>query len=239
MQIHQEKDLASLSQSAATWIANLIKQTLVTQDRFTWALSGGNTPKILYHLLTTFPYRDQIPWEKLHLFFGDERHVPFSDSRNNGNMAYHHLISMVPVPLDQIYYMRTDIAPEESALEYERLLHRYFDGKKHSFDLVLLGMGEDGHTLSLFPGTKVIFENKNWVLAYYVATQQMYRITLTPAVVNQSSAIAFLVTGSDKAGTLKEVLQGKNDPARFPSQIIQPQDGELHWFIDQDAGTYL
>lgn len=239
MQIHKEKDLAALSLKAAEWITSYIVLTLEHQDRFTWALSGGSTPKMLNELLASSPYKDKINWEKLHLFWGDERDVPFDDPRNNGKMAYDTLISHVTIPEEQIHYMKTNIPPQEAAEEYALILHQYFDHSKNSFDLVLLGMGEDGHTLSLFPGTQVIHETKTWTKAYYVPAQQMYRITLTPPIVNLSGKIAFLASGSNKANALKEVIQGKFEPDRFPSQIIQPKNGELHWFVDEAAAALI
>lgn len=239
MQLHVEKNPEQLSNVLAEWICNYINEVLKNQDRFTWALSGGNSPKQLYALLAHSPYLEKIPWNKLHIFFGDERDVPFDDTRNNGKMAYETLLKQVPVPTSQIHYMRTDLKVEESAAEYEKTLHSYFDQTEKSFDLVLLGMGTDGHTLSLFPGQEIIHEKKKWVTTLYVPAQQMYRLTLTPFPVNQAARIAFLVTGQEKARTLKKVLYGGYDPDSFPSQIIKPQHGELHWFVDEDAANLL
>lgn len=239
MQLHIEKDLSALSHELADWIRDYILQTLQKQDRFTWALSGGNTPKQLYELLATAPYREQIPWDKLHLFWGDERDVPYKDPRNNAKMTYDMLLDHVPVAATQVHIMRTDIPPEQSAAEYAKILHQYFDHTVTSFDLVLLGMGDDGHTLSLFPGTSIIHETETWTNAYYLPAQEMYRISLTTPVVNRAARIAFLASGNNKAIALKEVLQGTFDPDKFPSQIIQPRSGELHWFVDEAAAADL
>jgi 6-phosphogluconolactonase len=138
--------------------------------------------------------------------------------------------------------MRTDIPPEQSAIEYEKILHEYFplttnDSPLTTFDLVFLGMGEDGHTLSLFPGTKVIHEEKAWVVSFFLQAQDMYRITLTKPVVNQSACIAFLTTGANKAHALKEVLKGAYNPDLYPSQVIKPINGALHWFVDEAAAS--
>lgn len=237
--LHIEKDLDTLSQTLAAWITGHIEQTLQKQERFTWSLSGGNTPKRLYELLAAPPYRERIPWEKLHLFWGDERDVPFNDPRNNARMTYEMLLNQVPVVPEQVHVMRTDIPPERSSEEYEKILHRYFNHQPTSFDLVLLGMGDDGHTLSLFPGTPVIHETSVWTAAYYLTAQQMYRITLTTPVVNRSARIAFLVSGANKSAALKEVLEGAYNPDHYPSQIIHPENGELHWFADEAATTLL
>lgn len=239
MQLHIEKNSTELSKILADWIMEHILDTLQKQDRYTWALSGGNSPQRLYELLANPPYREQIPWQKLHIFWGDERVVPFDDPRNNAKMAYDMLLHHVPIPPHQIHVMRTDIPPQQAAAEYERLLHQYFDHSPASFDLALLGMGEDGHTLSLFPGTPVVHEQKAWVTAFYLPPQQMYRITLTAPITNKATRVAFLAPGENKAATLKSVLEGPYDPDRFPSQQIKPTTGQLHWFIDEGAAAKL
>ncbi|RYF92002.1 MAG: 6-phosphogluconolactonase, partial [Chitinophagaceae bacterium] len=158
MNLHIAKDSNELSLQAAEWITCVIKTTLERQDRFTIALSGGSTPHKLHGLLSAYPYKEEIDWSKLHVFWGDERAVPFEDDRNNAKMAFDTLLDKVGIPMDQIHLMRTDIEPAESAAAYEKVLQKYFDETGTSFDLVLLGMGDDGHTLSLFPGQPVVHE---------------------------------------------------------------------------------
>ena len=239
MELHVYKNPDELSYAVAKWIADIIAATLRHQDRFTIALSGGSTPKALHKILAASPYKEQIDWSKLHIFWGDERAVPFTDDRNNAKMAYDTLLNFVPIPPYHIHVMRTDIAPEGSAVEYEKILHMYFDNTALSFDLVLLGMGDDGHTLSLFPGTAAVHEEKAWTIAFFLRTQDMYRITLTKTIVNRAARIAFLTTGSSKAHALKEVLQGAYNPDLYPSQEIRPVKGELHWFVDEAAAAAL
>src|SRR5882757_8812380 len=178
MQLHVYKDGEELSFAVAKWIAGKITETLQKKDRFTIALSGGSTPQRLHKILAASPYKEQIDWSRLHIFWGDERAVPFEDSRNNAKMAYDTLLNFVPVPPAQIHVMRTDIPPEQSAAEYEKILHQYFDRTATSFDLVLLGMGDDGHTLSLFPGMPIVHEEKAWAKAFWLQAQDMSRITL-------------------------------------------------------------
>ena len=238
MELHKFKDGEALSNAAATFIADSIVATLRTKDRYTIALSGGSTPKRLHQILAGSPYKEQIDWTKLHIFWGDERAVPFEDSRNNAKMAFDTLLDLVPVPPAQIHVMRTDISPEQSAAEYEKILHRYFDATPTSFDLVLLGMGDDGHTLSLFPGTAVIHEETRWATAFFLKAQDMYRITLTKTIVNKSACVAFLTAGNAKAHALKEVLEGAYNPDLYPSQVIKPI-GQLHWFVDEAAAAGL
>jgi 6-phosphogluconolactonase len=240
MHLHIYKNDAEFVKDATEWIVSVIEETLKKQDRFTWVLSGGNTPKPIYELLSESPYREQVDWNKLHIFWGDERAVPFTDSRNNAKMAYESLLNKVPVPPDHIYVMRTDISPEASASEYEKILREYFPAQaSQTFDLVLLGMGEDGHTLSLFPGTEIVHEEKAWTKAFFLKAQDMYRITLTKTIVNLAARIAFLTTGENKADALHEVIEGKYNPDLYPSQVIKPQHGELHWFVDSDAALEL
>lgn len=235
MQIHIAPDPDALSRDMADWISRDMEKAFRYRDIYTLALSGGSTPERLYRLLAAPPYSGEVNWEKVHFFFGDERYVPFTDERNNGKMAYDTLLSHIPVPEDHIHYMDTTLPPEESARSYEALLKEYFPGNGATFDLVLLGMGDDGHTLSLFPGSPVIKEAEKWVAAPYVNAQEMYRITLTPPVVNRSRAVAFMVTGEKKTKTFKAVTEGPYQPEKYPSQIINPADGDLHWFVDAAA----
>lgn len=241
MQLHITKNIEELSSSAAVWITDYINKTLQKKERFTIALSGGSTPEKLHHLLAAAPLKDKIDWSKLHFFWGDERFVPFDDKRNNAKMAFDTLLDLVPVNKKQIHIMQTEnIEPEASAKAYEKILHQYFDGEETSFDLVLLGMGDDGHTLSLFPGqTEVIHEEKNWCAYLWLQQQDMYRITLTHGIVNKAACILFLVSGSKKANALQHILEGAYKPDVYPSQIIKPESGELHWFTDEDAAALL
>ncbi|WP_276479645.1 6-phosphogluconolactonase [Paraflavitalea pollutisoli] len=237
MQLHIQKDSTAVSHELAEWITSNIEKTLASKDRFTWVVTGGNSPKLLYELLAKAPYRDRIDWSKLHIFWGDERAVPFDDSRNNARMTYEQLLSHVPVVKEQVHIMKTDISPEASAADYEKVLHGYFGDSGETFDLVLNGMGDDGHTLSLFPGTEVIHETKAWVKSFWLPAQDMFRITLTAPVVNRAHQVAFLTFGANKAHALQEVLKNAGNVDQYPSQIIQPASGELHWFVDEAAAA--
>jgi len=239
MPIHIYKDAGSLSLAAAEWIVDYVQQKLNVQDRFVWLLSGGSTPKQLYHLLATDKFKNKVDWRKLHIFFGDERVVPFDDDRYNGKMAKESLLSHVPIPTDQIHFINTTGDVNQSADEYEKLLHRYFDGRETTFDLALLGMGDDAHTLSLFPGSPLIHEKEKWVVSLYLSSQEMYRISLMPSVVNKSDKTMFMVSGLTKSSALKNVLKGNYQPEKFPAQLIKPFNKELHWFIDESAGKEL
>ncbi|MBO9199894.1 MULTISPECIES: 6-phosphogluconolactonase [Niastella] len=237
--LHIYKTPDEVSHALAEWITSNIETTLQKQERFTWVVTGGNSPKQLYELLAAPPYRDRIDWSKLHIFWGDERAVPYADSRNNAKMTVEHLLDKVPVVREQVHIMDTSLSPEDSAKAYEAILHQYFNNEGFSFDLVLNGMGDDGHTLSLFPHTPVIHEQKAWVTSFYLDAQQMYRITLTAPIVNRASKVAFLTFGANKANALYEVLKGEPNIDQYPSQIIQPLSGQLHWFVDEAAASKL
>jgi 6-phosphogluconolactonase len=252
MQLHIFENINELSKRVADWMIEHINNTLQQQDRFTLVLSGGSTPKKLHELLSSDDYKNEIDWSKLHIFWGDERFVPLNDDRSNSKMCFDTLLNNVPVPKEQIHKMQTEnITPEDSAKAYEEVLKKYFpeaaspqlqttNYKLQTFDLVLLGMGDDGHTLSLFPGkTEVIHETKKLCTSLWLESQNMYRVTLTHPIVNYSAAVAFLVTGSGKAKALHEVLKGNYNPDVYPSQIVKPTNGELHWFVDEAAASLL
>ena len=239
MKINIADNPTDLARQAAEWVTDYAERLLQQQDRFTIALSGGSTPKALHELLAQPPLRNRIDWSRVHVFWGDERYVPLTDEKNNARMAYDTLLNHVPVPEAQIHVMKTDLPPDESMIEYEQTLHQYFDGENHTFDLVLLGMGDDGHTLSLFPGTDVVNEEQAWTKAFFLTQQDMFRLTLTAPVVNKAAAVLFLVAGANKADALHEVLHGAYQPDKYPSQRIKPETGELVWFIDKAAGAKL
>ncbi|MDQ6756750.1 MAG: 6-phosphogluconolactonase [Bacteroidota bacterium] len=237
MQLHIYKDADEVCNALAAWITELIEKTLLEKEKFTIALSGGETPKKLYQKLASPPYKEKIKWNRLEIFWGDERVVPFDDEMNNAKMAYDNLLNKVNIPAEQIHKIRTDITPEESARQYEKILHKFFDGKQTTFNITLLGMGDDGHTLSLFPGSEILNDNQSWVNAVH-SKEKGERITLMPAIVNKSSTIVFLVTGEKKAKALAEVIEKSSSP-KYPTQLIKPSNGELHWFLDEVAAKYL
>lgn len=239
MKLHIFDNPEALSENLAEWICNLVEETLKEQQSFSLVLSGGGTPKILYQKLASEKYKNRIDWERIRVFWGDERVVPFTDDRNNAKMAFDLLLNHVNVSSSQVHIMRTDIEPNFSVAEYRKMLHTYFDSTHHSFDLVLLGMGDDGHTLSLFPGSPIIDDNYHWVNSVFNEQQEMYRITLMPVLVNKARKIVFMVDGEKKANVLEKVLEGEHHPSELPAQLIKPETGELHWFLDNAAAKNL
>lgn len=233
----------ALTQAAAAEFVKRVNQAITTSGRFTVALSGGSTPKSLYALLATEPWRRQIPWNNVHFFWGDERHVPPNHADSNYRMTQERLLFQVPVPSENVHRIKTENPDASSVAEaYEQDIRQFFQlqgNELPQFDLVLLGMGSDGHTASLFPGTHVIHEQTRLVAAPWVEKFKTYRITLTPPVLNNANHIIFFVTGSEKAETLKAVLEGEYQPDRFPSQSIHPTHGTVLWMVDQTAASLL
>jgi 6-phosphogluconolactonase len=231
-------DAAVLAQATAELFARLAAEAVHVRGRFAVALSGGNTPRRAYELLAGPPFREQIAWGRVHVFFGDERYVPPNDPRSNALMARQALLDRVPIPTDQVHPVGCDASLEESAGTYEALLRGFFADDPR-FDLMLLGMGADGHTASLFPGTPALAERDRWAVGVCPPTQELCRITLTAPVINSAAVVAFQVSGADKAPALRDVLKGSRDPERLPSQLIHPTNGELIWLVDESAASLL
>lgn len=231
-------DTESLSQAIADHIIEKAKQAVSIKECFSVVLAGGSTPKEPYRLLASKDYADQVDWSKVHIFWGDERCVPPNDSDSNYRMARETFINKLPIPTSNIYRIEGERKPSDAARYYQERLKEFFVGKPQ-FDLILLGMGEDGHTASLFPGTEALLNTKDWVTANYIEKISTWRITLTPQVINQAGNIIFIVSGEKKAETLYKVLQGEYRPDLYPSQLIKPTQGILNWYIDKLAAKQL
>jgi 6-phosphogluconolactonase len=238
------EDADALSRAAAAAIIGQITETLQEKEFSAIALSGGSTPKLLFTLLASdASFREQMEWDKIHFFWGDERHVPPDHLESNYRMTNEAMLSKVPVPEENIHRVRAE-DPDASkvAVEYEQELISFFKlgaGELPRFDCVLLGMGPDGHTASLFPATTALNEQERLVVANWVEKFQAYRITMTAPVLNNAEDIIFLVSGEEKAETLREVLQGESQPDRLPSQLIQPTHGKLLWLVEQSTARLL
>jgi 6-phosphogluconolactonase len=232
-------DAEALNNAAAELFADEARQAAQARGRFIVALAGGNTPRRTYEILAREPFRDLVPWQQTHVFWGDERCVPADDPCNNALMARQTLLDHVPVPPGQIHPMVCNGSSVAAAAEYEALLRSFFADSRPRFDLVMLGLGENGHTASLFPGTSVLDEQQRWVGEVYLAEEGQHRLTLTTAVINQAALVVFLVSGSDKAPILRKVLKGAQDPRSIPAQLIKPVDGGLLWLVDRDAARLL
>jgi 6-phosphogluconolactonase len=238
------KDGAAVARRAAEKFVAAAQAAVSSHGSFAVALAGGSTPKVLYTLLATEPdLRNQLPWDKMQLFFGDERHVGPDDPQSNFKMATDTMISKAPLKTEQVHRIKGEYPDaEKAAKEYEQVLQRHLhlkDGHLPRFDLVLVGMGDEGHCLSLFPGTKALHAEGRTVVRNWVGKFYTERITITAPVANNAAAILFTVTGKEKAPALKGVLEGPYEPEQLPSQLLQPTNGELLWLVDENAASML
>jgi len=204
------------------------------------ALSGGSTPKRMAEILATPEYQGRIPWDDVVFFWGDERWVPLESPDSNAGEVIRIFLSKVDIPPINVQPVVTTGEPDAAAADYEQTILRMVPGgKPPRFDLVMLGMGDDGHTASLFPHTSAVHEKERLVVANRVEQLDTTRITFTPPLINAAREVIFLVSGAGKAERLREVLQGPQDIDRLPSQVVQPTHGSLHWIIDEDAASLL
>lgn len=237
-------DAAAIARRAAEKIVEAAAIAIKERGGFTIFLAGGSTPKALYSLLASDPtFKSQFPWDKTQFFFGDERHVPPDDPESNFRMASESMLSKVPVKPEQIHRIKAEYEDaERAAQEYEQDLRSWFKpsaGQLPRFDVLLVGMGDEGHTLSLFPGTKALHDNGRWVMPNWIGKLFTTRITITAPVANNSALVIFMVTKADKALALKGVLEGPYEPEQLPSQLIQPKNGKLLWLVDTTAASKL
>jgi len=234
-------DKVALSRDAAHRFVSLAARKTNQGENFTVALAGGSTPLLLYTLLSTSTFSDSILWAKVHCFFGDERCVSPSSSDSNYRMAQQTLLSVPELPTANIHRMPADLPDQDAAaLQYETELKEFFGADLPRFDLILLGMGPDGHCASLFPNKPALQERKRLVVATEPGFPPLVsRLTLTLPILNNAANLVFLVAGEDKSETLGRVLEGPNDPEALPSQAIQPTDGTLTWLIDRPASRSL
>jgi 6-phosphogluconolactonase len=236
-------DHETLIQGAAEKVVRLGTEAIEENGMFTLALSGGSTPRPLYALLAKGRFARFMDWSRVHLFWGDERCVPPDDPRSNYRMVRESLLDAVPIQPANIHRIHGEEEPKRAASAYEQKLRAFFgsnpaDGPPlKGFDLVLLGMGEDGHTASLFPGLPAVTEQVRWVMAQFV--EALWRITLTPVVINNAKKVIFIVSGSEKAERLYELLEGPLQPELMPAQGIKPAQGQLLWLVDEAAASCL
>jgi len=232
-------DVDELSLRAAEAAVATINESVRNNGSFSVALSGGNMPRTLYRLLSS-RFRDEIPWTKVHVFWGDERYVPLADPQSNYRMARETSLDAVPCPAGNVHPMPTELPnPEVAAREYEKTLRSYFSKDWPRFDLVLLGLGEEGHTASLFPGSPALNESKRWVVAVKAPAKPALRLTLTLPAITGASNIYFLITGSNKAEALHHVLTGSPDPKSYPASGIRRAKGTVIWWLDQAAAALV
>jgi 6-phosphogluconolactonase len=232
-------DLEELSQAAARLFVGLADQAFSSRGHFSVALSGGNTPRRLYEILATPPLLGLVRWEAVHVFWGDERCVAPNDPRSNALMANQALLDHVPVARDHIHPIQGNLPSHQAAAQYEAELRDFFSSQPPFMDLVLLGLGDNAHTASLFPHTLVLNEKERWAAEVYIDEQDMYRVTLTAPFINQAAQVIFLVSGAEKAHPLQQVLEGPYQPDELPAQLIHPNGAQPIWLVDKAASHKL
>jgi 6-phosphogluconolactonase len=231
-------DNSSFVDGSADFISKVAASAIAERGQFAIALSGGGTPKPIYARLAAQDYRDRIAWKQMHIFFGDERSVPPDDPRSNYRMVREVWFDHSPIPAENIHRIHGEDDPGLEALRYEREVASFFRAATFpAFDLILLGMGDNGHTASLFPGTAALQEKERRVVAQYVEAMTTWRVTFTAPLINAARHVAFLAEGAGQAQMLWNVLKGPYQPDVWPSQLIQPVSGELHWLVDAAAAA--
>ena len=227
------------AQAAAAFVATLADRRIETEGRFTVALSGGSTPRRLYQILAAPPYAERIAWDRWQVFWGDERCVPPDHQDSNFRMAKEALLDHVSVPPNHIYRIRGEANPQDAAQEYQQRLLEVFKTSRPVFDMILLGIGDDGHTASLFPGTRALEEKRQFVSANWVPHLQAYRITFTLPLINAAIAVAFLVTDKAKADVLRRVVHPPPGVPVPPAALVRPVSGSVHWFLTRAVASRL
>lgn len=239
MKVNIYKTVKEQAHAVADHVVMVAQNVIAAHGVFNIALSGGNSPRKLYELLATDEYKRQIEWSKVNFFFGDERYVPADDAQSNSFMIQKCLFDPLEIPASQIFKFDTTLTPEEAAKEYNETIVAHVKLMPVRFDLMLLGLGDNAHTASLFPFNCVLAETFATVRAVFLEEQKTYRITMTAPMINESKHIAFLVYGKEKAQAVYHVLKDIRNPAKYPAQLIHPADGELQWFLDEDAASLL
>lgn len=228
-----------MAREAAKLVVNLAAERVQAQGRFTIALAGGSTPRLLYRTLASSPFAEDAPWDCWHLFWGDERCVPPDHPDSNYRMAREALLDSVPIPEDQVHRIRGELPPATAAEQYESLLRRQFDKDLPAFDLVLLGVGEDGHTASLFPGTDALENEQQLVTANWVPHLQVHRVTFTLLLINAAATVVFLATDGSKSEAIGRILNPSPGSSPLPAGRVRPASGVAHWFLTTAAASQL
>jgi 6-phosphogluconolactonase len=229
-----------VARAVAERFVDTANSAISERGKFAVALAGGSTPKRAYEMLASPDFRDRVDWSRVYVFFGDERPVPPDDPQSNYRMAREAMLDALPIPADHIFRIKGEGDPEAAAREYEQRLRFFFPSTDWPrLDLVLLGMGDDGHTASLFPNTGALSERSRWVVNNRVDKLRTNRLTLTLPAINHAASVLFGVTGSAKSGTLKAVLNPSTEADKLPASLIQPVNGRLEWFVERPAAAEI
>lgn len=238
MILHVSKTPSEVTQSLAEFFVRTGSTAITTTGRFIVSLSGGSSPKALYELLAK-QYARQLDWNRVYFFFGDERYVAATDDRYNGKMVDQALFIPLAIPETNIYRIDTSLSTSEAAMDYEQKIRRLFGDAEPAFDLMLLGLGDNSHTASLFPHTTILSETAALVKDVWVEEVGMYRISMTAPLINLSKHIVFFLYGKAKAPAVYNIIQRERNIDEYPAQLIHPVSGDLHWFMDTEAASDL
>lgn len=233
------KNRAALYATAADIFTEKAQAFIQKKEKFTVCLSGGKTPQPLYELLATPEYAEKVNWKKIHVFFGDERCVPSNHEDSNYGMIHEILLKKVKIPKSNVYKIDGSKTPRQAAQAYTQVFQEFYGAAKPSFDLAFLGMGQDGHIASMFPGTDAVKIVRKRVREVYLGKKKTWRITLTGSVFNRSKNVLVLVTGKKKAATLKNVIEGPYNPEELPAQLLRNAIGEVQWLLDEGVASGL
>ena len=239
LNIHIEKSAEELAQFAAKQLVEILSRAIKERGSGSLVLSGGKTPRRVYQILGSKPLSDRLEWNCVHCFFGDERMVPPDHPDSNYGMARRELFERVPIPAENVHRIQGELTAEQAALEYANELRSIYKGRIPRFDCVLLGIGEDGHTASLFPGTDALSENEKSTVALFVPRLKAWRATLTFRVINNAREIIFLAEGEKKASIVRKVIESAMPSMNFPATMVRPHDGVLRWMLDSEVSSFI
>ena len=240
-------DASALADAAAERFIRIAADAIRSRGRFVVALSGGSTPRAMYQRLGSAPMAARVDWSRVQVLWGDERCVPPDDAASNYRAARETMLDRVPIPAPNVHRILGEAVPDVAAVQYEATLRALLETPSGPpsavpgarIDLVLLGVGADGHTASLFPGSAAVLEQVRWAMAERAPAPSTWRVTLTPATINAAAEVLFVVSGEGKAGMLRRVLEGPNEPWNLPVQVIAPTDGQARWYVDASAAAQL
>lgn len=239
MNLNIFKTIDELNDSLAYYVIKVANEAISEKGRFDFVLTGGNSPKGLYKSLAT-TYKNEIDWTKVFFFIGDERNVPANHQDYNGLMVKETMLGELKIPSQHIFLVNTSLDPVDAAKSYKEILNQHFGNSPIIFDLILLGMGDDAHTASIFPGTDLVNNKEKDVCSVWVEKLNSYRISFTAPLINQAKNIAFITYGESKAQALKHVIEDiERDYNKYPVQLIKPENGNLDWFVDEKAASLL
>lgn len=239
MTLHIYKTVPEVIVALADYVVAVTQESIVARGECNVVLSGGGSPELLYKMLASAQYKKQLNWNKINFFFGDERNVPIDNAQNNANMVRRTMFDPLEISDDTIFAVNTSLSPDEAAKDYSNQINKHFKGGEPIFDLILLGLGDNSHTASLFPHTPILHDQSVSVKSVFLKDQNVYRISMTAPMINLARHIAFLVYGEGKAEAVHHVLEDDSNIDEYPAQLIKTDQDDVRWYLDEPATTHL